>query len=83
MPNNKQAEKRLRQDEKKRLTNKRTKSAMRTAIRKVTDAPDTEAATAAVPEAYKRIDKAAQKNVIHANAAARYKSSLQRNVSKK
>jgi small subunit ribosomal protein S20 len=83
MPNNKQSEKRLRQDEKKRLTNKRAKSAMRTAIRKVTDAPDPEAATAAVPEAYKCIDKAAQKNVIHANAAARYKSSLHRTAAKK
>ena len=78
MPNNKQSEKRLRQDEKKRLTNKRTQSAMRTAIRRVRDAPDAEAAQAAIPEAYKRIDKASQKNVIHANAAARYKSNLHR-----
>ena len=77
MPNNKQAEKRLRQDEIKRLQNKRTKSAMRTAIRRVKAAETAEAATAAMPEAMKRIDKAAKEHVIHANAAARYKSALQ------
>lgn len=74
MPNNKQAEKRVRQNETRRQENKIVRTAMRGAIRKVIEAETTEEAAAAVPSAMKRIDKAAKKNVIHNNAAARYKS---------
>lgn len=76
MPNTNQAKKRLRQDEKRRLQNKAVRSSMRTAIKKVLSADSPDAVAAAMPEAMKRIDKAAKTNVIHDNAAARYKSRL-------
>ncbi|MBL6721114.1 MAG: 30S ribosomal protein S20, partial [Planctomycetes bacterium] len=47
-------------------------------VKKVLQAETTEAAAAALPEAMKRVDKAAKKNLIHANAAARKKSQLTR-----
>ena len=40
-------------------------------------------ANAAMPNAMKRIDKAAKANIIHDNAAARYKSRLARNAAAK
>ncbi|MDF1799768.1 MAG: 30S ribosomal protein S20 [Planctomycetota bacterium] len=78
MPNNKQALKRTRQNETRRQQNKITRSSMRTAIRRVVEAENAEVATAALPTAMKRIDKAAKHNIIHDNAAARYKSRVAR-----
>ena len=83
MPNSKQAKKRVRQDEELRQQNKTVKSAMRTAMKKVLNAESAEAAAAALPTAMKRVDKAAKRNVIHANAAARHKSRLGRAASAK
>lgn len=83
MPNNKQAEKRVRQNEKRRLENKAVSTSMKTAVKKVMQAPDTAAAEAALPEAMKRVDKAAKKSVIHKNAAARAKSKLAKAAAKK
>jgi small subunit ribosomal protein S20 len=83
MPNNKQANKRVRLNETRRQENKIVRSSMRSAIRKVVDAESSEAAAAGVPMAMKRIDKAAKANVIHDNAAARYKSRLARSVANK
>lgn len=76
MPNSKQASKRLLQAEKSRLQNKIVRTGMRTAMKKVLEAPDKEAAAAAVPLAMKKIDKAAKRHVIHANAAARLKGQV-------
>jgi len=78
MPNNKQAAKRTRQNVASRQQNKITRTSMRTAIRRVVEAENTEVATAALPTAMKRIDKAAKQNIIHSNAAARYKSRVAR-----
>jgi len=83
MPNNKQAKKRMRQNDDRRTQNKATRTSMRTAMKRVLGADSAEAAQAALPEAMKRIDKAAKKNVIHDNAAARYKNRLARNVAAK
>ena len=83
MPNNKQAEKRVRQNEKRRRENKIVRTAMRTAIRRVIEAENGEAATAAMPAAMSRIDKAAKKNIIHDNTAARYKNRIARAAAKK
>ncbi|MEZ5977206.1 MAG: 30S ribosomal protein S20 [Planctomycetota bacterium] len=80
MPNSKQAEKRLRTQEKQRVANKSVRSAMRTAMKRVLKAENKEQGVAALPEATKRIDKAAKRNIVHANAAARYKSRLARKV---
>ncbi len=78
MPNNKQATKVVKRDEVRRLHNKAITSAMRTAVKCVLNAESPEAARKALPEAMKRVDKAAQKNLIHANAAARVKGQLSR-----
>lgn len=78
MPNNKQAKKRMRQDEERRISNKTVRSTMRTAVRKVLEAESPEVAQSALPEAMKRVDKAAKINVIHENAAARVKSRMAR-----
>jgi small subunit ribosomal protein S20 len=83
MPNNKQAAKRLRQSEDRRDRNKADKSAMRTAVRTVLEADSQDAAAAALPTAIKRIDKAAKKNILHDNAAARMKSRITKAVNKK
>jgi small subunit ribosomal protein S20 len=85
MPNNKQATKRVRQDAKRRLTNRTKASAMRTAMRRVreaVEAGDESALKAAVNQAYKRIDKASKTNVIHANTAARRKSFVARTAAR-
>jgi small subunit ribosomal protein S20 len=81
MPNTRQAKKRMRQDEEARQANKIKRSAMKTAVKKVLEAEDTDSARAAQPEAVKRIDKCAKKNIIHANAAARKKAQLDRHIS--
>jgi len=83
MPNTKQAKKRNRQDDERRLRNKAARSRMRTAIKKVDAATDAEAAQGALPLAFKTIDKAAKSHVIHENAAARLKSRLTRKVAAK
>lgn len=78
MPNNKQAKKRVLQNETRRQENKVVRTAMRSAIKNVVEAESADAAEAAIPAAMKRIDKAAKKNVIHANTAARYKNRVAR-----
>ena len=83
MPNSKQAKKRMRQNEDARVHNKTIRSSMRTAMKKVLQADTTEAANEAMPAAMKRIDKAAKSNIIHDNAAARYKSRLARSAASK
>jgi small subunit ribosomal protein S20 len=83
MPNSKQAEKRIRQAEKRRIENKVVRTSMRSAVKKVLGAETREAAEAELPAAMKRIDKAAKVHVIHANAAARTKSRLAKAAAKK
>ena len=78
MPNTKQATKVVKRDETRRLHNKAITSAMRTAVKSVLNAESPEAAKKALPTAMKRVDKAAKKNLIHANAAARVKGQLSR-----
>jgi small subunit ribosomal protein S20 len=80
MPNNKQAKKRMRQDDERRIANKTVRSSMRSAVKRVLEAETPEAAQSALPMAMKRVDKAAKINVIHENAAARVKSRMARAV---
>jgi small subunit ribosomal protein S20 len=83
MPNTEQAKKRLRQTEKKRAANKAAASRMKTEMKKVITAieeGDPAAAEQILPEAFKRIDKAAKRRVIHPNNAARKKSLLARKL---
>ncbi|HRY53666.1 MAG TPA: 30S ribosomal protein S20 [Spirochaetia bacterium] len=78
---NKSAEKRQRQNEKRRLRNKMEKSAIRSTAKKVVVAAqgkDTAAAEAALADMIKRIDTAARKGIVKKNTAARKKSRMQR-----
>ena len=79
MPNTKSAEKRLRQNKKRRSHNKTIKSSLKTRLRKVREAvsgENLEASETAFREVVKSLDRAAAKRVIHPNAAARLKSRL-------
>jgi small subunit ribosomal protein S20 len=88
MPNTKSAEKRMRQEQKRRMFNRRTKSIIKTAITKarqaiVTPTTDEQATAAAVRTAVSELDKAAKKGVIHKNNAARRKSRLMKQLNAK
>ena len=77
MPNHKSAEKRVRQSEKRRTINRGNRTKVRTYIKKLRTALTSgEDVGQVLPETISVIDKAVQKGVLHANAAARYKSRL-------
>lgn len=78
MPNHKSAEKRMRQNEKRRINNRNSRGRLRTGIKKLRatlEGGDGELQTL-LPQTVSLIDKAVQKGVLHRNAAARYKSRL-------
>jgi small subunit ribosomal protein S20 len=79
MPNHKSAEKRVRQNEKRRDINRGNRGRLRTGIKKLRAALESGEAGAAqelLPATVSLIDKAVQKGVLHRNAAARHKSRL-------
>ncbi len=79
MPNHKSAEKRVRQSEKRRAINRSNRTKVRTYIKKLRTAlasGQKQNIDQTLPETISVIDKAVQKGVLHANAAARYKSRL-------
>jgi small subunit ribosomal protein S20 len=79
MANIKSAEKRARQNEKRRERNRVLRSSARTALKKANAAiasGDKEAAAEAIAIAGRALDKAASKGAIHANNAARRRSRI-------
>lgn len=79
MPNHKSAEKRVRQNERRRVVNRTNRTRLRTSIKKFRSAlkgADAGQAGALLPQTVSEIDKAVQKGVLHRNAAARQKSRL-------
>lgn len=83
MPNTASSKKRLRQNEKLRISNRAKRSKLRGQLRRVRDAVKAGDADAAMTEmrlAQKRIDQAAAKNLLHDNTAARTKSRLNKMV---
>lgn len=72
MPVIKSAKKKLRKDKKRRLMNKRFENLLEKTLKKALKRPTLEN----VREAIKIADKAASKNIIHKNKAARLKSRL-------
>lgn len=80
MPNHKSAEKRVRQNEKRRQINRSNRTRLRTAIKKLRSELGGAGAAELLPQTISTIDKAVQKGVLHRNAAARYKSRLTLNV---
>jgi small subunit ribosomal protein S20 len=85
MPHSSSAAKRVRQNEKARVANKRARTAMRTQEQRVRDliaAGKADEARAALSVAYQRFDKAARIGVIHANTASNHKRKLAARVAK-
>jgi small subunit ribosomal protein S20 len=83
MANTKSAEKRHRQNVKLRERNRAQRSRLRTAIKSLRSAVasgDAAKANELLPVTLGIIDKIAQKKVIHANTASRYKSRLTKRV---
>ena len=78
MPNHKSAEKRVRQNERRRLVNRNNRTRLRSSIRDLRAALDSDKkkAVALLPKTISEIDKAVRKGVLPRNAAARHKSRL-------
>ncbi len=79
MPNHKSAEKRQRQNEKRRDINRSHRSRLRTEIKRLRaalDGGDKDAIQEVYAATVSAIDKSVNKGVLHRNAAARYKSRL-------
>jgi small subunit ribosomal protein S20 len=78
MPNHKSAEKRVRQNERRRLVNRSNRTRLRSSIKDLRVAMDGDAKQTVelLPKTISEIDKAVQKGVLHRNAAARHKSRL-------
>ena len=86
MPNNAAAEKRMRQEQKRRLHNRSVKSIVKTQVTKARQAIASNAgedAQEAVRLAVSELDRAAKKGVIHRNNAARRKSRLMKQLNAK
>jgi small subunit ribosomal protein S20 len=85
MPNTKGARKAMRQSIKRRASNTATKDNIRESIkvvRRLVKAGKKTEAAAALGKAMSALDKAAKKNVIHKNNAARRKSRLAKSIAK-
>lgn len=79
MPNIKSAAKRVRQTETRTLRNRMVRTRIRTFRKKVQEAVqsgDKAAAEKQLKDYASVVDKAAKSNVIHKNAAARYKAAM-------
>jgi small subunit ribosomal protein S20 len=79
MPNHKSAEKRMRQNERRRVINRSSRAQLRTSIKKLRSAlagGDAKEMNSLLPATVSEIDKAVQKGALHRNAAARHKSRL-------
>jgi len=83
MANTKSAQKAVRQIARRTAVNKSRRSEMRTFVRNVEEAiaaKDAQAAAAALKEAEPRLARAAQKGIVHRNAASRKISRLAKRV---
>jgi len=80
MPQHKSAEKRIRQNEKRRKRNKSRKSNVRTKIKELEALDDQDAAEELLNDIKGDLDRLAAKGVIHKNRAANKKSKLEKHV---
>ena len=80
MPNIKSQKKRVKTNADATLRNKSVKSSLRTSLKKAESAIGTDSASA-VSGAYKAIDVACKKGVIHKNTANRKKSAIAKKAS--
>ena len=82
MAHSKQSAKRIRTNERARVANKATRSAMKSAVKNVTVAKTPEERAARLADAMKKVDKSAKRSVIHKNTAARIKSRMAKALAK-
>jgi small subunit ribosomal protein S20 len=80
LANSSSAEKRIRQERKRREANRAQRSKLKTGLKKVGSAESAEAATEAFKEVSGLLDRLATRRVIHPNKAARKKSQLARQL---
>ena len=80
MPKLKSAKKHQATSAKAYVRNRALRSRMRTALKKVRQAPNKASAETALQAAISTVDRSTSKGIIHKNAAARYKSRLSRLV---
>jgi small subunit ribosomal protein S20 len=81
MANHKSSEKRIRQAEAKKTSNKYVAKTTRNAVKNLRTTSDKTEAQALLPKVASMLDKLAKKNVIHSNKASNLKSSLAKHVS--
>lgn len=80
MANHKSAEKRIRQNAKRRLRNRYKKTTMRTMVKRLRALEDKSKANEMLPEVVSMIDKVAKAHIIHKNTASHLKSKLSKHV---
>lgn len=80
LANTSSAQKRIRQEQKRRIRNRSQRTRLKTAIKKVLSAPDAASAEAALTETSALLDRLASRHLIHRNKAARKKSQLAHRV---
>ncbi len=80
MANHKSALKRIRQSQKRRLSNRYYGKTMRNAIRNLRELTDKKEASEVLPKVIALIDKNAKRNLIHKNKASNMKSKLTKSV---
>ena len=81
MPNHKSSEKRVRQTERRNAVNRGNRAKVRTQIKKLRSALESNAgAQELLTPTISIIDKAVNKGILHKNTAARYKSRLTSHV---
>ena len=76
MANHASADKRARQNAKRRLHSRYYVKTTRNAVKALRNTTDKAAAEALLPKIYAMLDKLAKKNIIHKNKAANLKSGL-------
>jgi small subunit ribosomal protein S20 len=82
MANHKSSEKRIRQDEVKKTTNKYASRTSRNAVKEMRAITDKAKAAEMFPKVASMLDKLAKKNIIHPNKAANLKSEMAKQVNK-
>jgi small subunit ribosomal protein S20 len=82
MPRIKSAKKRMQLSRKWTAQNRAARARLRTAVKRVRQAPDAAEAGANLPQAIALLDRAGRSNLMHPNRVARVKSQLQSHVNK-
>lgn len=80
MPQHKSAIKRVRQNERRNIRNRASRSKMRTLMKKLHATEDAQQASEMLNDVKSYLDKMAARNIIHKNKAAHYKSQLEKHV---